>query len=154
VEPFNEEVYVMAHTVQVVVDAHDPAALSRFWATALGYVEQSPPKGFGSWEDFLREMGVPEQDWNSRGAVVDPDGAGPRVFFQRVPEAKTVKNRVHLDIRTGAGPDAEEGVRRAGIDAKADELLALGATLLRRVEEMGEYWVVLQDPEGNEFCVT
>ncbi|MEA2556204.1 MAG: hypothetical protein QOI60_1535 [Actinomycetota bacterium] len=144
----------MAHSVQVVIDAHDPDELSGFWAAALGYVKEPPPGGFGSWEDFLRQMGVPEADWNSRGAVVDPEGVGPRLFFQMVPEPKTVKNRVHLDIRTGTGPDAEAGLRRTRIDAKVQELLALGATLFREVEEMGEYWVVLQDPEGNEFCVT
>jgi glyoxalase superfamily protein len=143
----------MARSVQVVIDCKAPGVLSRFWAAALGYVLQPPPEGFGSWEEFLTSMGVPEALWDSRSAIVDPDGGGPRIFFQKVPEPKSLKNRLHLDIRTG-GPDVEGEERRNGIDARVQELLAIGATLLRPVEEMGEYWVVLQDPEGNEFCVT
>lgn len=144
----------MAHAVQVVIDCADPGTLSGFWAVALGYVVQPPPEGFATWEAFLRQMGVPESDWNMRSAVTDPEGVGPRVFFQRVPEPKTVKNRVHLDIRTSGGQGVEKGLRRGRVDAKVAELLDAGATLLRAMEEMGEYWVVLQDPEGNEFCVT
>jgi hypothetical protein len=136
-----------------VIDCASPAALSRFWATALGYVVQPLPDGFASWEEFLTGMGVPEEDWDSRSAVVDPDGDGPRVFFQKVPEPKSVKNRVHLDIRT-SGPEVHGEERRKGIDVRVQELLAIGASLVRPVDEMGEYWVVLQDPEGNEFCVT
>jgi predicted enzyme related to lactoylglutathione lyase len=86
------------------------------------------------------------------GYVVDPEEAGPRLFFQMVPEPKTVKNRVHVDLNaagTGTAPD----VRAARVDAKVAELVALGATIQRRVEENGERWVVMQDPEGNEFCV-
>jgi hypothetical protein len=85
--------------------------------------------------------------------VTDPEGVGPRVFFQKVPEPKTVKNRVHIDIHVG-GEAEEDTVHRSLIDAKVQELLAHGATLFRAVEERDEYWVVLRDPEGNEFCVT
>jgi Glyoxalase-like domain len=143
----------MAREVQVVIDCRAPGTLSRFWAAALGYVVQPPPEGFGSWKEFLISIEVPEEEWDSRSAVIDPDGAGPRIYFQRVPEPKSVKNRVHLDIRTG-GPDVQGEERRKAIDTRVKELLAIGATFLGPVEEMDQYWVVLQDPEGNEFCVT
>jgi len=144
----------MAIDVQVVFDGSDPDRLARFWAEALGYRLQDPPEGFGSWEDWLRAMNIPEEDWNSASAVVDPEGAGPRLYFQRVPEAKQVKNRVHLDLNVGGGPGTplEEHQRR--VDAEVERLTGIGATVFRpgRVER-GEYWVIMQDPEGNEFCV-
>jgi hypothetical protein len=142
----------MATTVQMVFDCRDPGTQAEFWAAALGYVVQPPPDGFDSWEDFLRGMGVPEDNWNDRSAVVDPDGRRPRIFLQRVPEPKSVKNRVHLDVQVGAGLPAES--RRARVAAEVDRLLGLGATEREVFDEMGEHWVVMQDPEGNEFCVS
>jgi len=142
----------VATPIQVVIDCADPARLAEFWAAALGYVVQPPPDGFDSWEGFLTSIGVPEERWNDRSAVVDPDEAGPRLFFQMVPEPKTVKNRVHVDLSV-AGRGTAPDVRVSRVDAKVAELLALGATIQRRGEENGERWVVMQDPEGNEFCV-
>jgi hypothetical protein len=94
----------MARTLQVAIDCADPAALSRFWAEALGYVLNPPPEGHDSWESWLAAMGIPESQWNSAGALVDPDGAGPRIFFQRVPEEKAGKNRLQWWVprRSGA----------------------------------------------------
>jgi hypothetical protein len=138
--------------VQVVFDCADPAVMTEFWADALGYVAQPPPPGYDSWEALLTEIGVPESEWTSRGAIIDPDGVGPRVFFQRVPEGKTAKNRVHLDVRIGGDP-REDG-HRAKIDTEAARLEGRGATRAWVVDEMGEYCVVMRDPEGNEFCVT
>jgi len=132
--------------VQVAIDCADPAALSRFWAEALGYVLNPPPEGHDSWESWLEAMGVPESEWNSASAVVDPDGAGPRIYFQRVPEGKAGKNRLHLDVRVPGGREA--------IQPEVDRLVGLGATVVGPKEERGEHWVVLQDPEGNEFCLT
>jgi hypothetical protein len=144
----------MATTFQVTFDCVDPDRVATFWAAALGYSKQDPPAGYATWEDFLRERGFPESEWNSRSAVVDPDGAGPRLFFQRVPEPKTVKNRVHLDVNIGGSPLATPlEQRRARIDAEVERLSDVGATTLRIGEERGEYWVVMADPEGNEFCV-
>ena len=102
----------MSRTIQVTFDAHDPETLSRFWAAAMGYVNPPPPGRevapgqdvFDAWHDFLREVGVPESQWNSASAAQDPDGDGPRLFFQQVPEGKTAKNRVHLDLRAAPGP--------------------------------------------------
>ena len=143
----------MAHEVQVTFDCGDPAALAEFWAAALGYVLQPPPGGFDSWDAALAAWGVPEHQRNERSAVVDPDGAGPRVFFQRVPEGKTAKNRVHLDVR--AAPGLEGEARMAEIESASERLVALGATRVQRFEAdlAGGGYIVMQDPEGNEFCL-
>ena len=130
-------------TIQITVDCAEPGRLAAFWASALGYVVQPPPPGYESWPAFLTELGVPESEWDSRSACVDPDGTGPRLFFQRVPEPKAGKNRVHLDVNVG----------RDRVDAEVERLVAEGATKLREHGDMGERWVVMTDPEGNEFCV-
>lgn len=101
--------------VQVTFDCADPAALAAFWAAALGYQVQPPPDGHDSWETALAVYGVPESEWNSRSAVVPLHGPGPRIFFQRVPEGKTVKNRVHLDVR--AAPGLSGDARAAALEA-------------------------------------
>ncbi|NNE11376.1 MAG: VOC family protein [Ilumatobacter sp.] len=136
----------MAIPFQITVDCADAGVMSRFWSTALGYVEEPPPAGYLSWEDFLRANGIPVPPPGSIGAIVDPDDIGPRILFLRVPEAKTVKNRVHLDVRAGRSDDEKL--------AKIDELKSAGAAEIRRVDEHGSWWMVMRDPEGNEFCVT
>ena len=93
----------MARDVQITFDCADPAGLAAFWARALGYQLQDPPPGFQSWEQALDAMGVPPERRNDAAAMVDPQGAGPRLFFQRVPEGKQAKNRVHLDVRAAPG---------------------------------------------------
>jgi hypothetical protein len=140
----------MAIPIQVVFDCADPARLAAFWSSALDYVMQPPPAGFGSWEEFLTSQGFPPERFNDRSAVVDPTGVGPRIFFQKVPEPKTVKNRVHVDVNVGTGlePDAH----RVKVAATVDRLVGEGASVVQTFDE-GEHWVVLQDPEGNEFCV-
>ena len=143
----------MGTPIQVVIDCADPARLAEFWATALGYEVQRPPDGFASWPDFLRANGVPEEAWNDFSAVTDPDGDGPRIFFQRVPEPKTVKNRVHIDVNAGGPLGTPDDERRARVAARVELLTHVGASVLRDVEERGEHWVVMVDPEGNEFCV-
>jgi hypothetical protein len=142
----------MSVEFQVTFDCADPARLAAFWAEALEYQLQPPPEGFDSWEDWLRDQQIPEELWNSMSAVVDPQGKGPRLLFQQVPEPKTVKNRVHLDVNVGA-PREEPDESRARVEAASERLVGLGATKLREVEERGEYWIVMQDPEGNEFCL-
>jgi hypothetical protein len=141
----------MVNPVQVTFDAHDPPTLARFWASALGYVDNPPPPGFDSWEDFVEAQGSGPGALDQYAAVIDPDGAGPRLFFQKVPERKTVKNRVHLDvIAPGAGVDDD---RHPAIEAFAARLVEAGASRVAAHEQWGQPWVVLQDPEGNEFCV-
>jgi hypothetical protein len=136
--------------MQVAIDCVDPSALAEFWAQALpGYQLQPPPPGFESWEAFLEAQHVPKEEWNSRSAIV---GDGPRLFFQRVPEPKTVKNRVHLDLHSGGGPSVPLDEQRANVRAAVVRLQELGATLVEEREEMGVVWAVMTDPEGNEFC--
>jgi Glyoxalase-like domain len=141
----------MGVAVQVTFDAADPGALAAFWAEALGYVEQAPPDGFATWDDWAREQGIPEELWSDSAAIVDPDGSGPRVFFQRVPEGKTAKNRVHLDVRAAPGLDGD--ARRRRLAEEADRLIGLGATRSYVLEERGQFWITMQNPEGNEFCL-
>lgn len=143
----------MATQVQVTFDCADPEALSNFWAAALGYRLQDPPDGFSTWEAFLTDLGVPEEEWNSASAVVDPDGTGPRLYFQRVPEPKSAKNRVHLDLNVGGPRGTPADERKSAVDREARRMIDLGAETVRAVEERGEYWVVMRDPEGNEFCL-
>ncbi|MFC6006622.1 VOC family protein [Angustibacter luteus] len=143
----------MSRTVQIVFDAAEPAKVGDFWASALGYVRESPPEGFDTWPQALEAFGVPEALWDSADAVVDPDGSGPRLFIQKVPEGKTVKNRVHLDIRVSARGDDRE-VADAAVLAEAERLESIGASRVEWREGMGSRWLVMQDVEGNEFCVT
>jgi hypothetical protein len=143
----------MSISVQVTFDAADPAALAEFWAQALDYVLQPPPAGFNSWDEFADANDIPMEKRNDLAAVVDPGGAGPRILFQRVPEAKVAKNRVHLDVNAGGGPSVDYADRVDAVDRHVDMLVDLGAKKLSVFTERGEYWVVMQDPEGNEFCV-
>ena len=115
--------------MQSTFDCADPDGLARFWAEALGYVMQPPPEGFDSWDAALDAWGVPEAERNSRSALVDPEGTRSRIFFQRVPEGKTAKNRVHLDVRSAPGQQGEE--RTATLDAEATRLEALGCTRVK-----------------------
>jgi hypothetical protein len=144
----------MSMSIQLVFDTAEPARLARFWAEALGYRLQPPPDGFDTWESFLREQGVPEERWDDASAIVDPDGKGPRIYFQRVPEGKTAKNRMHMDLNVSAGPGLPFDEQKLRVDAEVARLKALGATDERgAMERDGEYWVRLNDPEGNEFCI-
>ncbi|HEX3213287.1 MAG TPA: VOC family protein [Actinomycetota bacterium] len=142
--------------MQVTIDCADPGRLARFWATALGYRLEEPPDGFASWQDYWVSRGLPpEEVEDGYDSIVDPDGVGPRVWFQPVPEAKVVKNRVHLDLDVGGGRTAPLAERRRRVDTEADRLVAAGATRFRVLSEEGvdHYGVVMQDPEGNEFCL-
>ncbi|MEU9594128.1 VOC family protein [Streptomyces sp. NPDC048219] len=152
----------MSRQFQVTFDAHDPRALSGFWRDVLGYVHPGPPgvdvpegaDPLAAWDDFLARIGVPEEQRNTRSALEDPDGNGPRLFFQRVPEGKTAKNRVHLDVRAAPGLQGEE--RMAALEAECERLVALGAERVRRFEPeppMSTGFIVMADPEGNEFCL-
>ncbi|WP_040492522.1 VOC family protein [Ilumatobacter nonamiensis] len=133
----------MVHALQITFDAADPRGLGGFWGEVLGYVEEPPPPGFTTWDEALDAMGIDRSDANRAYAIVDPDGVGPRVFFLKVPEHKSAKNRMHLDVHTE--PDR--------LRARADELVALGAQVVREFDEPEGRWITLLDPEGNEFCL-
>jgi catechol 2,3-dioxygenase-like lactoylglutathione lyase family enzyme len=143
----------MAIPIQITFDCADPDRLAHFWADLLGYQLDSPPEGYDSWEAWLTEQGIPESDWNMASAVSDPDGHGPRIFFQRVAERKERKNRVHLDVNVGGPRNTPEEQRRSAVDAAVDRAVGLGATKVRLVEERGERHYVMHDIEGNEFCL-
>lgn len=152
----------MSRQVQVTFDARDPRALSCFWRDVLGYVHPGPPgvdlpggaDPLAAWDEFLAGAGVPRELRNSRSAVEDPDGQGPRLFFQQVPEDKAGKNRIHLDVRAAPGLRGDE--RMAALELECDRLVGLGATRVRRDEPApptSAGFIVLTDPEGNEFCL-
>ncbi|MGH8930392.1 MAG: VOC family protein [Egibacteraceae bacterium] len=144
----------MAVPLQVTFDCADPDRLATFWAAALDYEKQRPPEGYDSWQAFLADRGMPEDQWNSASAINDPSGNGPRIYFQRVPEPKAAKNRVHLDVNVGGGHRTPTDERRSRVNTAAEKLVGLGATIDGRAEgHFGEYWIVMRDPEGNEFCV-
>lgn len=144
----------MGTSIQVTFDCVDPGRLAHFWAEALGYKHDDPPEGFRSWEEWASEQGIPEERWNDEDGIIDPAGLRPRLFFQRVPEPKTVKNRVHLDLRIATEVEVSPEENKKLIEQEAERLAALGATVIGPVDRRDEYWVVMQDPEGNEFCVS
>ena len=136
--------------IQVAFDCAEPERVARFWCEVLGYVVPPPPEGFATWDDFDRTLRPGDQ---GSFACVDPSGAGPRLFFQRVPEGKVVKNRLHLDVRVGTGLAGEERV--AALEAECARLVALGAVRVRLLpaDDVNESCLVMQDIEGNEFCL-
>ena len=130
----------MTAKVQIVIDCADPSKLIGFWAAALDYEVQFPT---GSEQERQLLAAHPALE-GTAAAALDPEGVRPRLFLQRVPEPKKVKNRVHLDLSV---EDHEAEVKR---------LEGLGASILHpdMAGELGERWTVMADPEGNEFCVS
>ncbi len=146
----------MAVAFQLVIDCTDPEPLARFWAAALGYQIAPPPAGFATWDDYWREIGVPEEDLGiGEDRIVDPVGRGPQIWFQVVADPKTVKNRLHLDISASGGRALPIETRMERVDAEARRLAALGATMVGVLQEEGvdHYAVAMKDPEGNEFDI-
>jgi glyoxalase superfamily protein len=140
------------YTVQVVIDCADPHPLADWWASALGwqvepqdedFIASMVEQGFASADDTTRHRG--RLVWATGAAILHPDGTdrAPRILFVQVPEPKTVKNRVHLDLRSGVEAS----------DAERERLIGLGATELSRASQGPNSWVVLADPEGNELCL-
>ncbi len=144
----------MSREIQVTFDCADPNALMEFWCEVLGYRPDAPPPGFDTWDAALDAFGVPPGQRNTRSACHDPEGRGPRLFFQQVPEGKATKNRVHLDVRVAPGLQGEE--RMAALEAECARLVTLGATRLQRHDPdppLGHGHLVVADPEGNELCL-
>jgi hypothetical protein len=121
----------------IVFDCAHPAPLARWWAETIpGYQVRQYTEEALQW---LREQGIkdPEDD---PSVVIDPDGAGPTIWFNRVPESKVGKNRVHIDVNVRATEDI-------------DRLIERGASVVRPLGAVpDEPWAILADPEGNEFC--
>ncbi|MFB8114860.1 VOC family protein [Streptomyces sp. NPDC055962] len=138
----------------LTIDCAHPKALARFWALALGYVEKPAPAGFGSWEEWFVHHGVPEAEWDDGAHLSDPDGTGPSLSFMKVPEPKTAKNRLHLDVQAGGGRETPWEIRRPRVAEAVERLTAAGGTVIQRHELNGRPdHVVMADPEGHEFCV-
>jgi hypothetical protein len=142
---------------QLTIDASDPALLARFWAQALGYLPVPPEGPETTWNQHYRARLGEEAAFDDR--IFDPEGLRPPIWFQEVPETKAGKNRLHLDIyptgRDGGLPLA----RRAEIvEDKVAEMVRLGASVEQRTQHDDPddpvYYVVMHDPEGNEFCVS
>ena len=141
----------MAYTFQVTIDSADPHPLADWWAETLGwdrepsdedFIRGMIAQGYASETDTAQHNG--ELVWTAGAAITHPTGGAPRVLFQLVPEAKTVKNRVHLDIRVGPDEVAEQ----------VERLTARGATVLHHGQQGPHRWVTLADPEGNELCIS
>lgn len=145
----------MAHSIQVVIACENPERLTTFWSEALGYVPQPPPPGFDSWEAFADELGIPVEQRNDIGAVVDPDGVGPRLLFERY-DGGAPNQRVHIDVNAvgGHAADLTDTERRAALQDERVRLESLGAVFKREATgAAGEIWIEMFDPEGNWFCV-
>jgi hypothetical protein len=141
---------------QIVIDCRTPDPLAKFWMSALGYVPEPPPPGFSDWDAYWRSRGLPEEDLGvGVDSIVDPTGAGPRIWFQTVDEPKTLKNRLHFDLGASGGRDVPFEERKRRVEAEADRLVGLGATRLGvfPTTVVGHYAVSMLDPEGNEFDI-
>lgn len=137
----------MTPTLQIAFDAADPHALARFWATALGYEVEDHTEvvtGLLAAGHLTEQEVLADGDRRAFRDVATCRGPGPRIFVQRVPEPKTAKNRVHLDLQFG--PDAAP--------AEIERLVGLGAEVAWVTSDRGPVTTTLRDPEGNEFCVT
>ncbi|MEU1214018.1 VOC family protein [Streptomyces sp. NPDC005791] len=138
----------------LTIDCARPKALAAFWAQALGYVEKPPPAGFGSWEEWFTHHDVPEDEWDDGAYLSDPDGTGPSLSFLKVPESKTVKNRMHLDVQAGGGRETPWEIRWPRVAEATERLTAAGGTVIQVHELQGRPdHVEMADPEGHEFCV-
>lgn len=146
----------MAVRFQITVDCADPNTLAEYWAEALGYNLQEPPGGFGSWREYWISVGVPDDEAeDGYDAVIDPNGEGPRIWFQQVPESKSIKNRLHFDVLVGGGRSVPLEERKRRVIEEVERLKALGGTVRAVMDnsEYDHYAVGMDDPEGNEFDV-
>jgi hypothetical protein len=135
--------------MQVAIDCADPHALVRFWAEAFGFevedhhdlVVQMLELGQAQASDTVEVDG--RKAWAIAAACRHPNGSLPRLLFQQVPEPKTVKDRIHLDLHVAA----------SDLDATTERVLRLGATKLWDAQQGPHSWTTYADPEGNEFCI-
>ncbi len=143
----------MAYSVQVTFSCDDPERMAEFWSAALGYIVQPPPPGYETWEEFADTMGISEANRGDISAVVDPDGVGPRLLFERWDGGEANK-RVHLDINVFVDEELTIEDRDQRLAEERKRLEALGATYHRMASGFaGETWLEMFDPEGNWFCV-
>ena len=136
---------------QLVIDCADPDRLARFWAAALGYDLAPPPAGFSTWDDYYRDLGIPEEDLGvGADRISDPQGHGPRIWFQVVPETKAVENRLHLDIHASGARTVPIETRRQRVDAEAGRVAGLGATIAGVLYQEGlDHYAVAMTGSGG-----
>jgi hypothetical protein len=136
---------------QVTFDCAEPERVARFWREVLGHPVPPPPEGFATWQDHDRSL--PPGYEGPAYAWIDATDTAPRLFFQRVPEGKVVKNRVHLDVRVGTGLVGD--ARVAVLEAECARLVALGGVRLyiQLANDEDESCLTMQDVEGNELCL-
>ncbi|MEU5401010.1 VOC family protein [Streptomyces sp. NPDC005963] len=140
----------MTARFDLTLDCDNAPELAVFWKLALGYVDEPPPPPFKTREEWVAHVDPDGDNSDDAGEwLCDPEGVGPRLSILKVPEPKTVKNRLHIDIRLPKGGSPEERWERIRIEAS--RLVSAGAKVLREVE--GQH-MVMADPEGNEFCVS
>ncbi|GAA2830683.1 VOC family protein [Crossiella cryophila] len=146
----------MSVRYQLVIDCADPNRQAHFWAAALGYEPAPPPAGFTTWDDYYRDLGLPEEALTGAAdRISDPQGHGPAIWFQLVQDPKSVKNRLHIDIHA-SGPRTDPiETRKTRVNTEANRLVDLGATITNVLHQDGidHYAVAMQDPEGNEFDI-
>lgn len=139
--------------MQIVFACQNPVALAEFWRLAFGYTDEPPPDGYSSWEEFAAAMDLPPGAGQDIASAIDPDGVGPRLFFERAADSRAAGTRVHLDINVGVSGQRPLSERKRKIDALAKTLLEAGATQVKVVERGDEYFIEMVDPEGNDFCI-
>lgn len=138
----------------ITIDCHDAQVVAAFWCHALGYVEAPPPQGWADWASFLTDHDVPKEEWGDGATIRPASGDGPSINFLKVPEARTVKNRVHLDVKVSGGRHVDQALRESRIREKEADLVAHGARRQREDRMDGHLdHLVMEDPEGNEFCI-
>jgi hypothetical protein len=137
-------------SLQIVFAARDPHRVAEFWRTALGYSSEPPPEGFQSWEEFLTANNLPLSTGEDVDSAIDPDGQGPRLFFER--DEPHPRGAVHLDVNVSSRGMSKAEKRIRVIEA-VHRLELAGATKGRVVDRENQYWVEMTDPEGNWFCV-
>jgi len=139
--------------LQVAVGCRDPVGLSQFYVDLLGYAREAAPAGFATLEGWLEARGVPRGEWDDGRAIVDPEGAGPRIWFHALEHAGVAPGRIHLDFYLGLGPRAPIAKRKARVDPEVERAVRLGARVVERVEDGDYYFVTCEDPEGNLFDI-
>lgn len=138
----------MLTRVDLTLDCANPHLLAAFWKTAAGYVDEPPPAPFTTREEWLSQFDDEADDGMGGAWLHDPSGIAPRLSILQVPEPKTAKNRLHLDLRVSGDGTAEE--KWARITEEVERLTAAGGTVLH---VFSGHHIVMADPEGNEFCV-
>jgi hypothetical protein len=138
----------MAPRISLTFDTKHASELAEFWKFALGYIDEPPPAPFKTRQEWVESFDLPDDDDGDGAWLIDPEGVGPRLSLLDVPEPKTAKNRLHMDVRvSGSGSPDEQW---AEVTAEVERLSGAGARVVHTHEG---HHVFMADPEGNEFCV-